>query len=660
MLKIIFRLLFIFLLGAVSLVSAQSDGFDLPTDLYILLNEGIVQRYGLGAEGATTVTPEGDFVIDFAVAPDGNWIAYRTEQGITLAYMPNPDQIRVLLETVATADFPPLRQGGQTMAWSNDGTQLAYTTTSGVRVAFNLGTNQVVFANILTSPARHVSWSPNGTYLAIEVEDNIWWIYQHVGDEMILVGALPSSYGTAWQDDTRLIFAPQEGGLIILDFGNFNEQYPLREDGQRYFLPTIRPDGSLVAFASDNDEDPQANAAWTRMSVAGNIATIDEFANTPTDITGAMWGVGGELLIALRDGGMTLLIPNVGVVLPLPIGEVVAYGWGAPRPPSARGLVMSQQGFFRANDIFGVTQVWQLPNDGTPPTAITTGENEVTAYTVNPTGTILVYISQNQLWRIAIGEDGAEPIELTRRLSDNPQDIIFSPDESQVFYVTEGADGGLWAVDSMGESAPTLLLPNEEGATYRYPQFAPNVNGLIIAITRPERATEYNFYDPTAEATLNIGNYTVAGWLPDGKVAGYVSQSIGLTNFTSQLQLLDLSQDPILPATVWEADQTRLLDFQPITAENWMLVVADVVPYGTEKGVLLEYADGVFSIKVELGTMIDPVLSPDGLFLAWLTRPNGLLIIYDITTGERTLLQAPNGVQDFRWGGAEGKKFNEL
>jgi len=58
--------------------------------------------------------------------------------------------------------------------------------------------------------------------------------------------------------------------------------------------------------------------------------------------------------------------------------------------------------------------------------------------------------------------------------------------------------------------------------------------------------------------------------------------------------------------------------------------------------------------------MIDPVLSPDGLFLAWLTRPNGLLIIYDITTGERTLLQAPNGVQDFRWGGAEGKKFNEL
>lgn len=661
MLKNFFRLLFILLLGSGLGVSAQSDGFDLPTDLYILLNEGIVQRYGLGAEGSTTVTPEGDFVIDFAVAPDGNWIAYRTEMGITLADMNNPNQIKVLLETVATADFPPIRQGGQTMSWSADGAQLAYTTLSGVRVAFNLGTNTVFFTNILTSPARHIAWSPNGTYLAIEVENNIWWIYQHVGNEMILVGALPSSYGTAWLDDTKLIFAPQEGGLLVLDLGNLNEQYALREADQRYFLPAIRADGSLIAFASDN-ENPEENAVWTRMSIDNQLASVDEFANAPTDIRGAMWGVGGELLIALHDNQMTLLIPNLAVMLPLPVGEVVAYGWGAERPSSARGVVMSQRAFFRAPDIFGVLQVWELPNDGTPPEPITSGEDDVTAYTINPTGTALFYVQKNQLWRlpIPIPEEGIEPLEIASRLGDSPRDLTLSPDESQLFFTTEGESGGLWVVDSMGESAAELVLANEDDAVYRHPQFAPNMNALLVAITRPERPTQYIFYDPVADATLNLGNYTVAGWLPDGQVVGYISQSDSLASINSQLQVLNLSQDPILPVTIWEADQTRLLDFQAIDSERWLIITAPFVPYGTEKGLLLEYTDNLFSIKVELDWIIHPVIAPDGLAIAWLTRPNGLLIIHDITTGENTLLQTPNGIRDFRWVGAEGKTFNEL
>lgn len=657
--KTIFRLLFILLLGTFSSVSAQSDGFNLPTDLYILLNEGVVQRYGLGAEGTTTVTPQGDFVVDFAVAPDDNWIAYRTESGITLANMASPNQIRVLLESVITADFPPLRQGGQTMSWSSDGTQLAYTTTSGVRVAFHLGTNNVIFANILTSPAKHVSWSPNGTFLAIEVENNIWWIYRRIHNEMSLAGALPSSYGTAWQSDTRLIFAPQEGGLLVLDLGNFNEQYTLFNDGRRYFLPTIRADGALMVFASDSD-NPQENAIWTRMSLTGNIATIEEFANAPTDIRGAMWAIDGGSLIALRENQMTLLIPNLGVILPLPVGDVVAYGWGAKRPASARGAVMSHAAFFRAPDLFGVMQVWRLPNDGTAPVTITKGENDVLAYTINRTGTAVVYLSDNRLWRIDVSQKGAEAIEITRRLGDNPRDFTFSPDERQLLYTTEGADGGLWSVDSMGESTPVLILPNPEGGQYRQPQFAPNINALMIAITRSERATQFIVYDPLANATLNIGNYTLAGWLPDGQVIGYNHMVNSFTDVTSQLQTVDLSKDPILPVTVWDERGARIADFISLSETRWQMITAPIVLYGTEKGILLEYAETTFSVKVELGWVITPSLSPDGLFIASFTRPNGLLIIYNVSTDERTLIQAPTGIRDFRWGGISGKIFNQF
>lgn len=659
MYKIIFRLLFVCLLGIFSSVSAQTDGFNLPTDLYILLNEGIVQRYGLGAEGTTIVTPTTDFVIDFAVAPDDNWIAYRTESGITLADMANPNQIRVLLESVITADFPPIRQGGQTMTWSNDGTQLAYTTTSGVRVALNLGTNQVVFTNILTSPVKHLSWSPNGTFLAIEIENNIWWIYRRERNEMILAGALPSSFGTAWQDDTRLIFAPQEGGLLVLDLGNLNEQYALRNDGQRYFLPVIRDDGDLIAFAS-NADNPEENAIWTRMTVSGNIAAVAEFANAPTDIRGARWAIDGNSLIALRDNQMTLLIPNWAVVLPLPVGDVVAYGWGAKRPPMARGVQMSHAAFFRAPDLFGVMQVWRLPNDGTAPVPLTTEQADVMAYVVNSTSTILFYVSDDQLWRMPIQTEQTSAVAIASQLGDHPPDVILSPDETAVLYITAGELGGLWRVDSMGESPPERILPNPDGGQYRQPRFAPNINALLLAITRPERMTQYVVYDPVADALLNVGNYTRAGWLPDGRIIGYIRQMLSLTEVTSQLQIIDLSQDPILPVTIWEDRQTQLVDFLPTSGNNWLMIVAKMLPYGTQKGVLLEYSDRIVASKRELGWLINPVLSPDGLRMASLTRPHGLLIIHDLSTGDKTLLQSPLGIIDFRWSGKNATIFNEL
>lgn len=667
MIKIIFRLLFIFLLGVVMPLNAQSDGFDLPTDLYILLNEGLVQRYGLGIEGATTITPDGEFIIDFAVAPDGNWMAYRTESGITLAYMPNPNRVRVLLETATSADFPPLRQGGQTMTWSADGTQLAYTTTYGVRVAFNLGTNNVVFAVIITSPARHLAWSADGTFLAIEVENNIWWIYRRVGDDMVLAGALPSSYGTAWQGDSRLIFAPSEGGLLIIDLDNFNEQYPLRNDGQRYFLPYLRPDGDMVVFSAPiNAGDAGLEVAtWTRLTLAGNIATVAEVHPTPMDIRGAMWAIGGDLLISLAGADMTLLIPQADVRLPLPVGEVVAYGWGAERPPSARGVIMNRPAFFLAPDFFGVMQVWQLPNNGMFPIQLTYSEDEtsVVAYAVNPIGTQIAFVRDNRLWWLPIDvvdDEEIEPMPLTRQLADGdvPQEMVFSPDDTQIFYTTLGNDGGLWAVDVNGDSIPRLLLPNEPDASYVRPRFAPNINALIIGVVRDERPTQYLFYDPVAQDALNIGSYEVAGWLPDGRVVGYTSISTGLASLQSQLQTLNLFQDPILPTMIWNEAQMRLLDFQPISAERWLMVVSDVLPYGAEPVRLLEYANGTFSIKVTLNTLIAPVISPDGLFLASLTRPNGLLIIHDLTTGERTLLKTPTGIQDFRWLGADGDKFN--
>jgi hypothetical protein len=53
-------------------LAAQEDALNLPAALFVLSNEGQISRYGLGAEGVRTVTPEDSFIIDWAVKWNNN------------------------------------------------------------------------------------------------------------------------------------------------------------------------------------------------------------------------------------------------------------------------------------------------------------------------------------------------------------------------------------------------------------------------------------------------------------------------------------------------------------------------------------------------------------------------------------------------------------
>src|SRR5664279_1885958 len=122
--------LMVFALG----VQAQ-EGLNLPADLYVLLNDGQIQRYGVGAAGVVSLTPPGIFIVDFGVDSLGQQIAFRTEGGlytINVASGGDPQQIEG-----ASADVPPYRGSGDTIAWSPNGDAIAYTTTYGARVYFN-------------------------------------------------------------------------------------------------------------------------------------------------------------------------------------------------------------------------------------------------------------------------------------------------------------------------------------------------------------------------------------------------------------------------------------------------------------------------------------------------------------------------------------------
>jgi Tol biopolymer transport system component len=237
------------LLLTVGFTRAQ-DGMDLPTPLYLLTNNGQVQRIGLGTEGISVVTPEDAFVVDFGVAPDGNWLAYRTEKGLYILNMYTQEAATI---EEGTADIPPSRGRGDTLSWSPTGDMIVYTTAYGARVYTNTPTAPS-FADLREGVFVNVQWSPTGAYLAAEAEGNIWWVYRRENNALILTSAITSSIGLGWVSNSDIVFAPADGGLIRMNLAGGNAQTVLLDNSWRYSLPIIQPDGTLVVFGAQKTD----------------------------------------------------------------------------------------------------------------------------------------------------------------------------------------------------------------------------------------------------------------------------------------------------------------------------------------------------------------------------------------------------------------------
>lgn len=128
----------LFLLAALLALAPAAPGraqdasvFPLPADLYILTSENRVLRIDAETGEQTPVSPEGQPVGAFAIAPGGGWYAYRTldNHAVIVASLSSMNGF------VAAFDEPlPQSAGMQAIAWSPDGTRVAYTIPQGVRV----------------------------------------------------------------------------------------------------------------------------------------------------------------------------------------------------------------------------------------------------------------------------------------------------------------------------------------------------------------------------------------------------------------------------------------------------------------------------------------------------------------------------------------------
>lgn len=618
-------------------VRAQ-DGVNLPAELYVLLNTGRIERYGPGASGVEMVTPEEQFVVDFQVAPDGNWLAYRTDDGLYLTDMYDLDQRRQI--EGETASVPGIRGRGETIAWSRSGDAIAYTTLTGGRVYFR---NTRVFASLETPDLLNLVWSPDGTYLAAEATGDIWWIFRRDSNTMVLTSAIPSSRGIAWLDRDRLVFAPAEGGLIIMDLSIGNVQTPIFDAFQQYYLPYGMPDGTIRVFASLPDSETvsllavtPAGTGYSAREIGGGVRLLDNLH----------WAPGGNWLVAYEGGVLALVNAQTGEGFTLPVAPSSAYGWGPLYANRVQGVTMSRDAYFIAPDNRGVAQVWRLPSDGSSPLILTGAEFDVTEYAVSPDGRQIAYVSNSSLWITALDTE-TDALELTMLNVSEAVHPVFDTTGSQVYYYNTDDDGsGIWQVALTGD-APTLFVPDTDDITYSHPQPASSVSAMLLR-TQSGDETGLAVVDTNTGEVRPVGPYESGIWLDGSRILVQGILASGEAGLPG-LHLIDINTlETETPFTVFVSSTgISVLDVDDHTGQTIRILVRQGEPGSVQILELPENGD-VPQLLGTVGYITMPRLSPDGAGVIGLTHPGGAVIIYDLIAAERFILDK-NQVQQPGW-----------
>jgi hypothetical protein len=632
------------LLGLVPALA--QDGIDLPAPLYVLNNTGQVQRLGLGAEGLTTITPEDVFILDFGIAPDDAWIAYRTESELAIVPLYGSGAPALTLD----AGLPPARGRGDTVAWAPTGDALAYTTDDGAGLWLNRFPEPIT-TTFGDGNFVELIWSPDGRYLAAEADNAVWWVYQRVDASMELAAAIPASLGLAWSGGDSVIFAPPEGGLVQLSLMEGNAQTPLQEADAVYGLPLETPEGILYSFRRPVDDETIPQGYGELIATTPENGEPEVLGSAALDLSDLRWAPTGRLLARLQSSQLSLVTPAGEVQLPFE--DVVAYSWG-PVLPRVRSLILSSNGYFRSigSGESAVTQVWRLPADGTDPVAITVSTADVTDYVVAQNEQALLYATGDTLWWLGLNGTaaaarlfGGEGVTVDG-LRINAQNSLVA------FHAETATTRGIWLLGTDTRTAEADALPApliadgqpEADAVYTPVGFLPNAGALIINKTTAA-GTSAMLLDTTSQELLPLVlDQGVQAVLADGSGLILDETETGVTIGrldTFSAQVVPLAQ---LPAGLFIED-VRTLD-----SVGKFVVRQDIIGPAQISVVDINLGDGAILAGRQADYLYDPQLSPDGRFVAGYTRPDaGSLSFRDLQTNTQVIWNNFTDVRQFQW-----------
>lgn len=626
--RLIWTLLCLLMIGLVPLQG--QDALNLPSELYVLSNEGIVQRFGLGSEGVSTVTPDEEFVLDFRIAPDANWIAYRTQTGMFLSNIFD-DTMPVRQIEDQRASVPPIRGRGETVAWSPDSSAIAYTTEYGGRVHFFADNT---FVDLTTPDLLNLLWSPNGAFLAAEALDNVWWIYQREGASIILRAAISGANGADWLSNNQLLYAPLEGGMTILDLTSGNLQIEILSNISTYYKPSVTRDGQIVAFTGDF-----TTANLVQIDLNDNlVGTATVIGSNTVDLTGVRWTPGGFLLTAFQGGVLALQNPITANGFTLPVTSASAYSWGPEYPPLVANIPLPGNGYFIAPDLDGIRQVWQLPADGSRARIVTSATLDVSEFAISPNGQQIAYISNSSLWQSAPGED-ADPVELVM-LGINANVVpAWSPDNTNIYYRDEqNGDSGIWRVQA--DNDPELFLSDTDTVSFTNPNPALGVGAMLV-----QAGEDLALVDTTS------GEVTLLGIRGEGQwQTGTQYTAVGESVSGNGLYFGDANDASAEPALILPLlGSFQLFDYRILDeGATLRVLVKNQVP-GEVRILDISLTDGQGQLRGNAGHMVFPRLSVDGNIIIGQRSPEGALLVYDFLNDTTRQIDVPIPISNFVW-----------
>lgn len=542
----------------------------------------------------TRLPVSGD-VIEAAISPDGNYLAYIAPEtdgrGTSLwvrqvsaasharriveaseaashgGLMFSPDSQHVyynarpsVFETLSTFRVPVL--GGESkkildnvngrVSFSPDGKRITFTRgeppkeNMSILIADTDGRNErrlvtSEYPNLLGLPV----WSPKGDVIAYGHADGtqVESGNQHIGVKTVNIadGATSSLTGHIWVGVQQLAWLPDGDGLVV----NATE----RELSPAQLWQLSYPSGELRRVTNDLN------------SYAGASVTADASA-----------------MVTVQ----TDRIPNVWVAPDGDAARARQITSGAGKFDGYYGVSWTPDGrIVYASIASGSWDIWVMNADGTEQKQLTSEARSNYGPSVSPDGRHIVFVSNRagtfNVWRM--NTDGSNPVRLTSGAGENFPHV--TPDGRWVVYSTYGLSQRhiIWKVPIDGgepvrltdrESSWPFVSPDGDAFVCIY-DYEPNAQPKL-AVIPIEGGAPRKLFDTEASFRANVV------WMPDGRGIAYLDARTGTNNVWMQplsggppVQLTDFKGDGVI-AFDWSRDGEQLVATRSVDTTGVVLI----------------------------------------------------------------------------------------
>ncbi len=647
----------------------EMAAFPLAADMYYLRDGRVWRQPAAGDETtAEGVTPSSVSIADFAIAPGNDWLATVDTAGqISIS---SADGSRSVFISDQGLRPDALRFGQQSVAWSPDGRRLAYITQDGFQAYYpgaGIDGTPIIFRPD-EAAITDLRWEKNGAWLYVQRADGTAALYQ--GEPILsLFAELGPVQDALWLRDGRLAFAPEQGGLALLQPTDLEARRFIVPQGRFISRVQQRRDGTLVFFVHEDNIDTQgflhtanpADLSFSPQSAVG-VLTSDK-----------IWNPAGMRMVSYQQQTITLLDPETGSQARFEARSFLTeLRWGSLLPETVRGIALPTDLYFLSPQS-DVVQVWRLPADGEPPEALTNAEEDITDFAISQDGTQIAYTSGRTIYRVVLNiSPDTAIIEFesdTERLDGQP---AFDPSGRQLAYT----DDGLWIVDlTEAEPTPRRIIGSRQPEgfgqerlveVYSRPRWSPEGNLLLADVA---------FFEGSSLAVVPITNRLNAvpiqldlfghrgQWLEDNRILatsrGALYDNPGIRVIESMAETDDDAPPVFEPNTASiaaePAEQAQLTDDGRIL----FLRSGDQFIEGPNSVVVLSTDETGAGTLTESEAIVleSPRLSPDGQTLAGLVDTErrdgdivtGRILINDVRSGASVIIDGIADAHALQW-----------